>query len=269
MRRLRRGGGQNHGLERLVVHLPASAVGFNRRHTPPEPKRGARIGEPPRRRRGQRLGEAHARQQQIGRARAGKQRVFQHAQEHGATRLGGGGVERCHAQRLDQLLAHPSRQPRRQHRHRGRRVTAKPARGPAGSGGQQAKPFGHRPAPLPQHGSGEGRNRATGLQPEPGAARVGEMQRRAKKRRVGVDADGSHQRERVDVGADQDVLAVVEPLAVRVDTAGAPAELCGHLEERDAVTQARGFDRRGHARPPTTDDSDTFARRRGRRRPRH
>lgn len=76
---------------------------------------GTAIGQPTQSRAGQQLAEVDARQQQVGAAPVAvastEQRILQHAQQRGCTRLCQRGVERRQAKRLDQFVDHARWQP--------------------------------------------------------------------------------------------------------------------------------------------------------------
>jgi hypothetical protein len=75
-------------------------------------------------------------------------------------------------------------------------------------------------------------------------------------------SDGAHQGEAVGVGADQNVLAVVQYQPRRVDTASAATELRRHLEQRDLMAQAYRLDGCSYPGPATAHNRDLSALRR-------
>jgi hypothetical protein len=60
-----------------------------------------------------------------------------------------------------------------------------------------------------------------------------QLERRAAEEFPGIRADLAHQRERLAVGANQDVLAVIEVRAVDGDSPRAPAEISRRFEYAD------------------------------------
>ncbi len=64
------------------------------------------------------------------------------------------------------------------------------------------------------------------------------------------------QRERLPVGADDEVLAVVEGDSAALDAAGASAERLGLLEQRDRDARGGEGHRSGATCPPAADDGD-------------
>ena len=76
---------------------------------------------------------------------------------------------------------------------------------------------------------------------------------------LGVGADLAHQGQRLAIGAEQDVLAVVQRAAVDVDAAGAAAEGAAGFEQGGVDAGCRQFDGGGDARPAAADDGDLHA----------
>ncbi len=253
-RGLGRGAGQHDGVERQALDLPAAAArGLQGLHALAQPQRRAALQQPGLGRCGQRLAQRPARQQQVGRAGAAQQRIAQHAQEDTGAGLVAGGVERGHAQRRDQLVAHPRRQARAQLPDGARRVGVEAGQPPADSVAQQAQPLVPAPAAVAQHGGDEGRHRRSAPQPQALAVGSDQAQWQALQHGVDVDADFVHQGQRLAVRADQDVLAVVELDAVEPEAARASAQRRCGLEQRHAVAGGGGLHRSGDAGPAAAD----------------
>src|SRR5947208_2240018 len=68
----------------------------------------------------------------------------------------------------------------------------------------------------------------------------------------------AQERERLCVGAEQDVLAVVDLSLRQIDPAGAAAEHARRLEEADAAPGGGKRHRCGHAGPAAADDRDSL-----------
>ena len=66
-------------------------------------------------------------------------------------------------------------------------------------------------------------------------------------------------RERLRIGPEQDVLAVVERALAKVDAPRTPAEQARSLEHADNAPGAGKGHRGRHARPAATDDGDGYA----------
>ena len=82
-----------------------------------------------------------------------------------------------------------------------------------------------------------------------------EMQReRQAQQRAVRDADLAHQRERFAIGAEQQVLAVVEKRAAVFDPSRAPAGRAARLEDAHRVARAHQANRGGEARIARADD---------------
>ena len=136
--------------------------------------------------------------------------VAQHAQKHLATGFAGGRVQGRHAQGVDELGQQSRAEARAQLRHAQIGCADKALRAPAPSHTQQAELVG--PAPAFCGGNAPGGVKRGGPigQGQAGAVGKGQGQRQAQKRVVGVGAHQAHQRKAGAVGADEDVLAVVE-----------------------------------------------------------
>ena len=147
----------------------------------------------------------------------------------------------------------------RQRGNRQRLIAAKASPGPARGRAQQREALTQTPTALAEHRTREGDDRRSRLQVQPGAVGSAEAQRRSHQGLADIDAHAAQQRERVEIGADQDVLAVVEQHARGLDAARAAAELRRHLEQRDRMAEARRLDGRRQPGPATADDGHTLA----------
>ena len=221
------------------------------------------LPEPAPGRLGQQLGQRPARNQQVAGAGAREQCVMQHPQEDLRAGLRRRRVQRRHAQRVEDLGAHPRRQAGGELRHRPTRVAAKAPQQPAQRGRAQRQPLRQPPVPHRPDRTAELEQRRARPQPQPHAVLVEQRQRLALQHRVGIDADAAHQPERGGVGADQDVLAVVEPVgriaagrALGGQAARAPAGLRRHLEDRHRVAGLDRGDRCRQPGPARADDGD-------------
>ena len=140
-----------------------------------------------------------------------------------------------------------------------RGVAAKPASAPAGRRDQQREAIGQAPAALAHHCSCERQRWRAGLELQAGTVGITHPQRHADKGVARVDRQAAHQRECLEIGTDQDVLAVVECEARAVHIARPTAGLRGHLEQCHRMTAPRGFDRSGEACPARADDCDPLS----------
>ena len=86
--------------------------------------------------------------------------------------------------------------------------------------------------------------------------RPAQAQRGAHERPPLVDADDLHQAQGLRIGADEDVLPVVERQPADVDAARSAAKLRRHLVQRDGMAAQRRFHRGRQAGPAATDDGD-------------
>ncbi len=255
-RRLGGAGGEHDGVEAFAVDLPAAAPRGESADARAEVQPCAVPAQKAHRRVGPQRTQVDGRQQQVRRPRAAEQRVAQQAQEDRRAGLAGGGVERGDGERVDQLVAHPARQPRGEGGDAQTGVAAKAAPRPAGGRGEQRQPLGEAPAARGEHAAHErGRGRAA-RQRQAAAVGVAQGERQAQQARRRVDADARQQLERLHAGAEQDVLAVVEREAVALDAPRAPAGLRRHLVQRDRVAARGGLDRGGEAGPAGADDGD-------------
>ena len=222
-----------------------------------EPDPGPGRLEAGERRQRQQGAQAAARQEQVRRALAGGERIVQHAQEDAAARRLGGRVERGDAERLDQLASHRLRQARRQLGDGGGRRAGEAVAGPAGGGAQQREAVAPRPAAPAERGPDEGRHGPARRQPQAQAAGVDEAKRQAEEGVALGHADRGHQAQRLAVGADADVLAVVEAVvAAGVQVAGAAAGGRRHLEQRDLGAERGALERGGEPRPAGADHGE-------------
>ena len=80
------------------------------------------------------------------------------------------------------------------------------------------------------------------------------MRKPAPEQALTIGADRVHQAQGFAVGADQDVLAVVECMTVNVDAAGAATQLFGGFEYGDFAACGAKLDGRCEAGPAAADD---------------
>ena len=214
-------------------------------------------GQPAQRRVGQQGRQRHPRQQQVGAAGTGKQRVAQHPQKDLGAGLVAGGVERGHAERLDQVLVHGSRQAGAQLLHRQAGCAVESAQLPAGGCTQQSQPV--RPAPTrgAQHAAHKGRRRSARGQLQPAAVGCDQGEWPAQQQCRGVRTHRAHQRQRGGVGTDQDVLAVVKIAVAGTDPPCPAARLAGHLEQGHVGTALHQPHRSRQASPASADHRKT------------
>ncbi len=92
-----------------------------------------------------------------------------------------------------------------------------------------------------------------------GAGRVTHLQWQLEQRLLRVDADQCHQAQRFAVGAQQDVLAVVQILVIGGDAPRPSAQHARGLEQGDAMAGAGQLHRRRTAGPATADDGGRAA----------
>jgi hypothetical protein len=227
----------------------------------------AGFAQPRERRGGQQLGQAASRQQQVGGAWAGGQRVAQDAQEHDAAGLACGRVEGSNAQRIDEVSADRKGQAGAEVGHGAVRLAPEAHASPAGGRGEQGETLAPAPAGAPKRGDGERRHDRSPAEPQAPPVSVDEGQRAAQEGVAFGHTDVAQQAKGLDVGADTDVLPVVEHGAARNHVAGAAAGLRRHLEQGHMGAAADRFDRRRQPRPAGADHSDARAAR-GHYRPR-
>ena len=92
-----------------------------------------------------------------------------------------------------------------------------------------------------------------------GTARIPHLQGQAQQGCLRIDADALHQRQGLAVGAQQDVLAVVEHLAVERDAARAAAQGTAGFEQRHGAPAPRQLHGGRTASPARADDGDGAA----------
>ena len=216
---------------------------------------------------GQQRAEVVARQQQ---GRGGpapealaEQRVAHDRQEHLRAGLGRGQVQRRDAQRLDQLVHRTGGQGAAQLAHRERRRADKTRALPRQRGAHQRKPLAPRPAARGQdRGHGVQRRRPArgpGGRLQAAAVGVGQGQRSAEQDLFRLDAQALHQAQRIAVGTDQDVLAVVQPQWYAVGPrggqgAGAAAGRASGFEQGDVCAEVHRLHGGGQACPAGTNN---------------
>ena len=202
-----------------------------------------------------------ARQQQVRAAGPAEQGVAQHAQKDCAAGRRRRRVERGDAQRLDEGVHQSRGQWRAQFRHGDSRPAAKSAEPPAACGPQQRQPVAPAPAPGAQDAGQRVPGWAAEWQGQAGVVGKAQVQRQTQQRLIGVHAHPAHQAQRFGIGADQDVLAVVDHDLASVgqrqgQRARPAAKGSCRLEHGDPVPGPGGGDRRRHAGPATADDSN-------------
>ena len=253
--RLHRAAGDDDGIGRLPVDQPAAPRCLQSLNAL-RAELGASREQPVARRCRQQGAQAAPWQQQVRAAWAAEQRVLQHAQEDLRARLRRRRVQGGDAQRIDQVIADRAWQAGAELGHRQRRVAAEAAHRPAAARHQEPHPVGPGPGRAAQHPAQEGeRGRAAG-QGEGLAVGITQPQRHAQQVRLGVGADATHQRQRCRVGADQDVLAVVQRRLAAFEAARPAAERRRHLEQRDGGAQRDRLHGCGQAGPAAADDGD-------------
>jgi len=111
----------------------------------------------------------------------------------------------------------------------------KTAYGPTRCRGQQHQTFAHRPTLLAHDCSGESQCCNTRREPQPRTVGIADEQRCTQERSIDIDPDRAQKTQRVNIGANQDVLAVVERQAADTNSASPSAELGSHFEKRDGM----------------------------------
>ena len=86
--------------------------------------------------------------------------------------------------------------------------------------------------------------------------RMSQIERQAAQELFRLGTDEAYQTECFVIGADEDVLAVIQCLAVDGDTACSATEMPGRFEQCDASASGTQFNRCGKSCPATTDDRD-------------
>ena len=128
---------------------------------------------------------------------------------------------------------------------------------PTCSRGQQRQPLAPGPAAPSQHRANEGRHRRSRAKLQTLAIGILQRQRQPLQQRRDVGADLAHQLQRVPVRADQDVLPVVQRMALHLHRARAPARLRRHLEHLHRVAGLARVHCRGDAGPAGADHRDS------------
>ena len=256
------GGGEHHGVVRRAVHLPGAALVGDVLHARAGVHAGAVASQPARRGFGEDAAQVGARQQQMRAAPAAEQAVLQHAQKHLAAGFVRRGVERRNAQRVDELVHQPPGQPCAQLGHGGLRRAAKAAQAPGGGRAQQRGLV----APAPAARAGDAceripRRREVG-QAQPGAVGEGEGQRLAVEHVFRPHPHLAHEAQAFGVGADQDVLAVVQRQSVGVQRTGTAAHAARGLEDGGPHARCGQFNGGRQTGPAGADDGDTHAQKR-------
>ena len=85
---------------------------------------------------------------------------------------------------------------------------------------------------------------------------MSQIERQAAQELFRLGTDEAYQTECFVIGADEDVLAVIQCLAVDGDTARSATEMPGRFEQCDASAGGAQFNRCGKSCPATTDDRD-------------
>jgi hypothetical protein len=224
-------------------------------------------GQPARGAHRNRLAEAFARHDDVGGARAGRKRLAKHVKEGLARGALGRRIERRHAKRLPQRLAHARRQRTQHLGHAGAVVAGVAAPMQAGEPAQRraaladGKPACRGETRDQSERAGQGRN---GERQRFGGRRSERRncQRAPLPRRCVVRSNESlGERDRLRVRAEQQVLAVVQRKSVAWNGSGATPERGGSLVQLDAVSKPRELHGGRAAGPPAADDDDGSARR--------
>ncbi len=263
-------GGHDDGIEVHAIHapgLPLAVVGdLDGRDAPAGMYGMPVVPQPCSRGLGPQRAQVPARQQQVGATASTEQAVAQHTQEHGAAGSADRRVERGNAQGIDEFAQEPLGKSLAELFYGGAGRAAKAGKPPAHRTAQQ----GHAVSQGPAAGACDAADRI------PGRRRVGKAQsvairehegeRGAQQRGFRIDAHQPHQTQAFGVGADQDVLAVVQAArgrgvrAFRRRQGACPAsQHAGRLEDGDGVACLRGSDGRSQAGPARTDDGHLHA----------
>ena len=257
--------GQQHGVEGRAVDLPGTALGRDVLDPLAQLHARAAIGQPLTGGMREQPTEIHPWQQQVGAAPAAvplaEQRIAHHAQEHLAAGARGWRVQRGHAQRFDQLLQYARGQAAAKLRDVHLGLALEPGQLPAQCRRQHRRLVAHRPAAGTADAPGGVQRRRPVGQGQSSSVREAQRERQPQERGRRIDAHVLHQLQGRGVGADHDVLAVVEHQLPCVShrhgqAAGAPAEDARTLEQRDAVARARRGDRGRQPGPAGADDGD-------------
>jgi len=252
--------GKHDLVELFAVNLPAIGSALQRLHAPAEMQLRALPCQPVACRVWQEAAEVDAGQQQVGAAAFGKQCVMQYAQEHLAARLRHGCVERGNAQWLDELLHHALREAGAQLGHGAMGVASKARAAPGHGRAQQACLVAQGPAPRAQDAGQQVQRRRQAGHSEAAAVGKAKLQRRAQHGGFRRDAQFAHQAQRGAVGANEDVLSVVQRQTVNGVHSARPAagDACG-LEHGDLVTGTHRVHCAGKAGPACADHRDLHA----------
>ena len=205
--------------------------------------------------------QVRAWQQQIRAASRAKERVLENPQKYLPAGARWRRVQRRDAQRLNQRVHQALRQPGAQLLHTGAAGALKSLPLPPARAQQQRNFF--RPAPVAvAQDAGEGVERAGPVgHHQSFAIRELQGQRHAQQHAVGIDANPSHQRQRLGIRTDEDMLAVVQNCIAAVwhayfDSSGAAAQCAGGLKHRYTMPRPRGADGCGHTGPARADNRD-------------
>ena len=202
---------EHHGVERLIVDGPRGVrLSHDRLHAAAQPQAGALPSQPLARRQRKQARQAGRGQQQIRAARATEQGVGEHTQEHRGAGLRRWRVQRSDAQRVDQVGAHPIGQAGAKLRHRVDTRIAHAVAQPAERLTQQRPALAPTPAAHASDRPGKSEVHVAARQTQAAAVGVEQFERPPMQHLRRVHADQPHQTQGFGVGADQDVLAVVE-----------------------------------------------------------
>ena len=223
----------------------------------PEPHFCPGGGEPSCGGRRQQLAQADARQQQVGRARSREKRIAQDPQEDFPAGFAAPACSaprrkadrsarrrtRCGRVRVKSATVRPGKQRKRLSTHAAAmRISASLLRGLQARCRATARTKARNGLPPPRR--------------RPTAVGIDQAQAGAQEALASSTPTACIKRSVSRVGADADVLAVVEHQASAFELARASAQLRRHLEERYLRTRSAGFDRSRQARPAAADDAD-------------
>ena len=181
------------------------------------------------------LGQSNARQQQVSASGAAKQRIPEYAQEHLTTGQAHRRIQCSCAQWLDQFAHDCRRQVVAEICHRLIRWAHEAPQTPLQSCDEQRNPVLQGPPLGAQDTKGKCHAWRAGRQCQAGAIRVPQVERRAQQGAVNVYAHQSHQAQTLAVGADQNVLTVVEQTVWAVMTACSASAVACHFEHLHVV----------------------------------
>jgi len=215
--------------------------------------------QPLRGRVGEQRGQVGARHQHVGGVPPRAQAVAQHGQKNVGRRALRRRVQRGQAQGPPHqpVQAFGLAEAGQQFRHAAVKVQAPvhPARTGRKARHRQLVLARQALCPKQRHGQVQ-RGREARRDEIHGAIGVAHLQRQREQGTAPVDADGCQQPQRGGIGAQQDVLAVVQRAAARLDAARAAAQGAGCLEQRHGAAGARQFDGGRASGPAAADDSD-------------